>query len=163
MNVLVVYYSWSGKAATVAHAIQEKLKNAEVRVIQETKKRKGFGGFIRAAAGSLTGHKTDIKPMDHNLSAYDLIVIGSPVWMGKPSTAFNAFVADTDFKGKNIILFATSASKFYKGALKQMEERIVSKGGAVKESIGLSIAGKSDNELFTETTLRIEPVIRTYL
>lgn len=52
---------------------------------------------------------------DVNISAYDTVYIGFPVWWYIAPTIINTFIEKYDFSGKRIILFATSGgSRFGK-------------------------------------------------
>ena len=62
-----------------------------------------FGGFI-----SGLNLKSKLIDYDNNISDYDEIVIGSPVWNGKLSCPINTVLSKTDFTGKKIsfVLYA---------------------------------------------------------
>jgi hypothetical protein len=82
--------------------------------------------------------ESEIKPVDTGFQVYDRVFVGSPVWAGSPSTPINAFVAKTDFSGKEVIPFMTMGGNDVSGALKKMSERIEKKGGKIVGSFALS-------------------------
>jgi len=107
-KTLFVYYSFSGNGDLIAEAFRE--KGAEVRKV--TPKRnlpKSFfwsvmtGGFL-----ATIGHKSPLKGFDSDLSGYDKIVIGSPIWNGRLSCPINTVLSDCDLAGKDIafVLYA---------------------------------------------------------
>ena len=49
--------------------------------------------------------KAPLKPYTFDPSAYDLIIIGAPVWAGSPARPIRDFLAETGIKGKKIALF----------------------------------------------------------
>ena len=49
-----------------------------------------------------------IADKNADISAYDTILVGSPIWWYIAPTIINTFLESYDFSGKNIILFATS-------------------------------------------------------
>jgi hypothetical protein len=52
------------------------------------------------------GHKKPpLKPYTFNPAAYDLIVIGAPVWASSPAPPIQTFLADAGISGKKIALF----------------------------------------------------------
>ena len=47
---------------------------------------------------------------DVDVSAYDTVYLGFPIWWYVAPTLINTFLEDYDFAGKKIVLFATSGS-----------------------------------------------------
>lgn len=45
---------------------------------------------------------------DADISAYDVILLGFPIWWYVAPTIINSFLESYDFSGKKIVLFATS-------------------------------------------------------
>lgn len=45
---------------------------------------------------------------DANITAYDTILLGFPIWWYVAPTIINSFLESYDFSGKKIVLFATS-------------------------------------------------------
>jgi len=126
MKVLVVYYSKTGKTKLVAKEIAATL-NANIRRVEEIKKRKGFLGFISDvshARKEKCSEITEIKPMDFNLDNYDLLFLGTPVWALKPTPAINTFISKANFKDKKVIIFVTMAAFGGETVIKLMREKI---------------------------------------
>lgn len=48
-----------------------------------------------------------IQPIPENISEYDVIFVGSPIWLGTISTPVRTFLASGALKGKNVIPFVT--------------------------------------------------------
>ena len=44
-----------------------------------------------------------------DLSGYDVVYIGFPIWWGEAPRVINTFIESNDFTGKKVALFATSA------------------------------------------------------
>ncbi len=58
------------------------------------------------------GEKATIEPSKIDVSAYDLIVVGSPVWAWSPTPAANAAIAAlAGCEGKKGMVLATSGGK----------------------------------------------------
>lgn len=47
-----------------------------------------------------------LENKDIDLSPYDNIIIGTPIWAGSYAAPFNTFVEEYKFSGKNVALFA---------------------------------------------------------
>jgi flavodoxin len=103
MKAVVVYYSRYEHTAKVAEALAREL-DAEVRRIEETKKR----GFMAMGWGSTTNARFEIKPMDLDLTAYDTVVLCTPIWAGKPACPARTFVRDARLDGKKVHLLITT-------------------------------------------------------
>ena len=81
------------------------------------------------------GSRPAIKDTDANVSAYDTIYIGFPVWWYIAPTIINTFLEKYDMTGKTIILFATSGGSGFGKAVDNLKgsvsEDTVIKEGAV--------------------------------
>jgi len=128
MKTLVVYYSWSGKTELIATSIS-KVLNADLRKIEEVKKRNRFFIFISGGYSALRGKCSKIKPINFSLDSYDLIFLGTPVWASRPTPAINTFISKADLAKKKVILFATMGSSGGEKAIKIMTEKIKAKKG----------------------------------
>ena len=52
--------------------------------------------------------RPEIKENNLDISNYDTILIGFPIWWGVAPTVVNTFIESKDFSGKNLIPFCTS-------------------------------------------------------
>ena len=111
MKIGLVYYSRTGNTRQVAKTLEEKLKekNAEVDLIEiEHVKRPGF-----FAAGKASMNQLDlpIKNNDFDMQKYDVIVVGTPTWAGRPSPFAKVFINKAEnIKGKKVAVFGTGMS-----------------------------------------------------
>lgn len=123
MNKLFIYYSLSGNGDCIAE--QLKNKGFAIRSVAPQKKMpKSF--FLQILAGGFgagIGRKEPLKPYDKDVSAYDCIVIGSPVWNGRLSCPINTVLAETDLKGKSLTFLLYSGSGDAPKAVRQIRER----------------------------------------
>lgn len=145
MKTLVVYYSLTGKTEVVAQALAREL-GADLRRVEDAEPRAPSWWFmVSGSMGALRGAQAPIKPIDTSLQAYERVFVGSPVWAGSPSSPINAFIAQADFSGKQVVLFMTMGGKDAAPALRKMSERIEQKGGRITGSFALS-SGEVTNE-----------------
>jgi len=49
--------------------------------------------------------KPDLLPLPADLDAYDLIILGTPVWAGSPAPAMVSFLSARQITGKKLALF----------------------------------------------------------
>jgi menaquinone-dependent protoporphyrinogen IX oxidase len=104
MKRLVVYYTRFGHTAKVAELLGSEL-GAPVRRIEETRQQ----GFMRMGFGSTTRQCWKLKPMDMDCSEYDLIVLATPIWAGRPSCPTMTFLRDAKYEGKRVALLVMRA------------------------------------------------------
>ncbi|MCL2763882.1 MAG: flavodoxin [Treponema sp.] len=109
MKTAIVYYSLNGNCAFVAEEIKANLDCDLIPLhTKDDKKRKGLSKFFWSF-GLMISKKPPLKPYTFDPSAYDLIIIGSPVWAAAPASPLKTFLSDTEIKGKKIALFACHA------------------------------------------------------
>ena len=70
------------------------------------------------------------KPMD--MSSYDEIILGFPIWWYVAPTIINTFLESYDFSGKKIVLFATSGGSGFGNTVKELQpsapEAVITEG-----------------------------------
>lgn len=120
MKKLFLYYSHTGNGDIVSKEFEK--AGFELRKVSEKKKMpKSFfwsmmvGGF-RAGLGL----KGKLVNYDNNVSEFDKIVIGSPIWNGRFPPAINAVLKETNFEGKDLTFVFYSGS----GEGKKAETRV---------------------------------------
>ena len=57
------------------------------------------------------GKETKIGPTAKSPADYDLIIVGTPVWAGRPTPAICTYLKKNDFSGKKIAIFLTQGGK----------------------------------------------------
>lgn len=77
MNVLVVFYSWSGHTETLAKALGEKLGAGVTRIEPLVDPGKELRGMGKQA---FFGKTEAIKPIPSDMAGIDHLVIATPVW-----------------------------------------------------------------------------------
>jgi len=110
MKTVVVYYSLDGNCAFAAKHIANILKADIVQVqLTDEKKRGGISKMFWGVMQVMSGKLPDIKPVSFNIEAYDLIILGTPVWASSPAPAIRTFLSQTKISGKKIALFMCHA------------------------------------------------------
>ena len=117
---LVAYFSASGNTAALA----KKLADAAGADLYEIKPAVPYTNADlnwqnkqSRSSVEMSDHSSRpaIADGDVNISAYDTVYIGFPIWWYIAPTIINTFLERYDFSGKRIILFATSGgSRFGK-------------------------------------------------
>ena len=150
-NTLVVFFSRSGNTELMARKIAE-LKKAHVIPIQSERNKIGFSGWIEALTDA---RKTtiEISPSKVDLSKYDTIYIGSPIWLYSPAPQVFEFAKHNDFTGKNVILFNSMNSKFEQKYIDDFKNTIEENGGTFEKHIYI-IRGRMTQQMDTDSFLK---------
>ena len=111
MKTLVVYFSQTGKTKELAERIAQ-ISSADLLKI-ETKKSYEMS-YRKTVFTSLAEIFTKARPKLNmelpDISAYDRVLIGAPIWCGCIPNAVYTFLDKVDLKEKKAALFTTSGS-----------------------------------------------------
>lgn len=146
---LIIYYSRTNNTKEVAELIAEE-KNAELLEIKDKKSRSGPLGYVIGAIDSFQGKKTGINYEKNDLSKYDTVYIGTPVWASKPTPAIVQFIEENDFSGTNVVTFATFMGSGGEATITAMNNKIKDKGGKIKRSFAFRMTGNDKKQLVQE-------------
>lgn len=109
MKAIVIYYSLGGNTETIAKDIQ-KATNSDIERVETRVPYKGsYDDIVQQGQEEIeNGFCPEINPLKANLSEYDTIILGTPVWWYSFAPAMHSFLKEQDLSGKNIYLFATN-------------------------------------------------------
>jgi len=110
MQNLVVYYSWSGDTKFVANLIKE-ITGADIFEIELVEP---FSADYKTVAqeyreDNRIGKIRKLKKTVENLSSYDVIFIGTPIWGNTRALPIKSFLHEHNLFGKTVVPFATHA------------------------------------------------------
>lgn len=109
MKTLIIYFSLEGNTEYAAERIAEKLSADKLKLVP-TKKlaTSGFSKFFWNGKSAVMAEKPELEPYNVELSSYDQIVFGFPVWAGTFTPPIRTFVSDNieSLKNKHISAFA---------------------------------------------------------
>jgi flavodoxin len=130
MRSAVIYYSYSGNTKSVAKVLIDTLREkGEVREIELTSLDEP-NSFFKQGGRAWKRIRAKIAPADFDLSTYDLICLGTPVWALAPAPALNTYLDNCNgIEGKEIILFTTYGSGTGNGRCLNYMQDILSKKG----------------------------------
>lgn len=122
-KALVLYYSQTDNTKLVADEIAKRL-NADVERIESVNPYDGdFRQTIeRCMKERNEGIIPDIQPVKSDISKYDVIFIGYPVWFGTYAPPVITFLKNTDLSGKKIVPFCTFGSGGLESSLKDLSK-----------------------------------------
>ncbi len=104
-DILIVYYSRTGKTRMVAEKLASMLA-ADIEEIREAKERAGRMGWVVGVKDSLLNKPAEITS-EHSVEPRKLVIIGMPVWASAPPPAVRAFLGRYDLAGKTACAFCT--------------------------------------------------------
>ena len=127
-HILVVYFSATGTTKGVAEKLAEGL-NADLYEIHpaepytdadlnynDSRSRTSIEMDDPACRPAIAGELPD-------LTGYDTILIGYPIWWGDAPRIVSNFVENVDLNGKTIAVFFTSGSSGLGGSMRHLEEQ----------------------------------------
>jgi len=149
-NKLVAYFSAGGTTAAKAEA----LSKAACADIYEIKPVKPYtdselnwrNPLSRCNREKITGTKPEIVKGDIDISGYDVIFVGFPIWYYCEPLVIDSFLDTYDFSGKTVVLFATSGGS----AFGKTAEKLTAKYPSVKFVEGLLLNGSYSEEQLKE-------------
>lgn len=118
-KILVVFYSRSGTTRRIAKALSEALK-CDLEEITEPEPRTGLLGYIRSLLEATGKRPSTILPKKHEVSSYDLVVIGTPVWAWSLSSPVRAYLMATASQLPKVAFFCTLGGSGSESAFAQM-------------------------------------------
>jgi DNA-binding transcriptional ArsR family regulator/flavodoxin len=111
IRACVVFYSYSG----ITRGVAEGIRDASGCDLIEVKTKNPYSSFSVYTTGVLHSRKGACDPIEPeviDVSGYDFLIIGTPVWAWKPSPAINAAVrALKGCEGKMAVIFTTCSTQ----------------------------------------------------
>ena len=131
MKVAIIYYSYSGNTKKVVEVLAEILgQKGEVEVMA-LKAWDESDKFLAQALRAFRHKKAKINPVNFDLTHYDLVCFGTPVWAFAPAPAMNTYLDQCfGLEDKEVILFITYGSGAGKERCLDCMQGILSKKGA---------------------------------
>lgn len=109
-RVVVAFFSQSkvGNTRQVAEWIAEATGGDVVEIERNEPYPEPYDETLKAAREEMSsGTFPEIRPVDVNLSDYDIVFIGTPVWYGTYAAPVGSFLKAADLSGKTVIPFCT--------------------------------------------------------
>ena len=122
MNKLFIYYSFTGNGDLVAKNLEEKGFDIRKAIPKKPLPKSFFWGVLTGGFLAGINHKSKLVNFDTDVSKYDQIVIGSPVWNGRFSSPINRVLKDVDLNNKEVIFVFCSGSGEAAKAVKRIEK-----------------------------------------
>lgn len=155
MNILIAWYSRTGRTTKAAKAIRDALLSAGVsdlalEELVDTKNRDGALGWMSGGRDATLKRVVPIEPVQSDLASYDLVVIGTPVWAFTMAPAVRTFCAEHGSEVKRVAFVATMGGRGDAGAYRDMQALCGSAPVATLSLIDKAIDRGDEEEFLTK-------------
>ena len=126
MKKLVAYFSASGTTKKTAEMMAEVASCDLYEIAPKVPYTKADLNWMdKKSRSSVEMSDKKFRPKlggaDLDVSAYDEIILGFPIWWYVAPTIINTFLEKYDFSGKKIVLFATSGGSGFGNTVKELQ------------------------------------------
>ena len=134
---LVAYFSASGTTKKVAEIIADCAKADLYEITPKVSYTKADLDWMDKKSRSSVEmsdkkYRPEIMKKEIDMSSYDEILLGFPIWWYVAPTIINTFLEAYDFSGKKIVLFATSGGSGFGNTVKELQpsapEAVITEG-----------------------------------
>ena len=128
-NKLVAYFSATDKTAKVATKLAAAIGADVYEIKPEVKYAKADLNWMnKKSRSSVEMNDKSIRPAiitgDVDVSGYDTIYLGFPIWWYVAPTVINTFLEAYDFTGKKLVLFATSGGSDFGNTVAELQPSV---------------------------------------
>ena len=123
---LVAYFSASGRTAKAAEKLANELGADIYEIKPEVKYTKADLNWMnKKSRSSVEMNDKSFRPAiitgGVDVSGYDTVYLGFPIWWYVAPTIINTFLEAYDFTGKKIVLFATAGSSGFGNTVAELQ------------------------------------------
>lgn len=105
---IVIYYTWAGHTKSMAEIISEKTGAELVEIKPQTPYSDNYNTVVTAAKEEIKkGYLPPIEEVNCDLTQYDTVYIGTPIWWGTMAPPLMTYLKEQDFSGKTVMPFST--------------------------------------------------------
>lgn len=119
MKTLVVYFSRSHHTEQIAKEIAKRC-GADLEEVREERSRTGLLGYWRSAWEVLRHADAPIQPPIQDPADYDLVIIGTPVWVQQPAPPVRTYARQYARRFKQVAFFCTEGSNGERRAFEEL-------------------------------------------
>lgn len=125
-KALVVYFSAIGTTARAAQMIADVADCALYEIVpQQVYTPDDLDWNDRTSRSSVEMNNADARPAlkepKADISDYDVVFIGYPIWWNQAPRIVNTFIESHDLKGKTLVPFATSGGSRIENSVKELK------------------------------------------
>ncbi|MDR0548054.1 MAG: flavodoxin [Deltaproteobacteria bacterium] len=137
-RILIAYFSWSGNCKTLASAIQGVVGGDIFEIRPKVPYPTSYDTTVEIGKKEKNeGARPAIDGMVEDLSRYDVVILGYPIWWGEPPMAVYTFLESGDFAGKVIVPYCSHKGSGLSGTVEALKKKLpnstVTPGLAVRD------------------------------
>lgn len=157
MKSLIVYYSYTGNTANVAIALSNLLKEKGTVQIISLEAQDEAKDFFSKCKRAFLKKRAKINEVTFDVSNFDLVLVGSPVWAFAPAPAVTAYLDKiSGLNGKEAVAFVTYGSGLgKKRALNFINNSLKEKGAVSVKNFSVSQLKSRESKYIKETVSNI--------
>lgn len=152
---LVLYYSQTGSTKAVAEAMQ-KMLDTDIEAIELVNPYTGTYDetLARVREELKSGQLPKLKSLKADLSKYEVIYLGYPIWFGTYALPIASLVKENDFEGRKIVPFCTFGSGDMEAAMEDLKKALpkaeIAEHGFGMRDVRVAEASKELNRFLIE-------------
>ena len=151
MRSLTIYYSKTGNTRCVANTLKRELKTHRLEIVDLWQNK-----TISELLFPTIRNSAQIRPEGIEVDPYyEVVFIGTPVYFGSVTPAIAKFIKNSDFKGKDVILFNTFKHVGCEHSIKRLAKLVRKSNGNVIEGFGIKSSG-AQKDIIESTKKAIE-------
>ena len=154
---LVIYYSRTGTTRTIAQELVNNLSCEAVEII--SKKNRHYLGTFTCVLDQLFNRDDEIEPVEKDLSAYNPLIIASPVWIHSISSPMRTYLKNSELKEKDAFLILTNNGNYDTEDEDTITKNVTSYGMTIKRCFPVCTSGKSEQELRQHATSIVKDIV----
>lgn len=122
-KILIAYFSHTGNTKALAEGIQKEVGGDLFEIEPQDAYPQDHDRVVQQAKGEVnSGYTPKLKNKALDISSYDVIFIGAPIWWYTVAPPVRTFLTEYDLSGKTIIPFSTHKGSGLSGIDKTMKE-----------------------------------------
>ena len=123
-NILIVYYSYSGKTRRIAEEIRKQADGRFSRIYPRQPYPADFECLLKQVREeNRSGKLPALIPVTESAAGYDIVFVGSPDWCGTIAHPLSAWLGKNDMTGKIILPFFSHCGGEDKGMERAVRDR----------------------------------------
>jgi flavorubredoxin len=151
MRVVIIFHSFSGTTRRVAERLAERIGGTVETDVVEVHDRHQYStltAYVSGAPRAMRGERAEVDPPEIDVSRYDLIVLGTPVWAFSPTPAANGAVsALRSAGGKEAVILVTSGGS-PRNTVERLTAQLEGQGMTVRGAVHFTRKEIDDEERF---------------
>ncbi|MBU2025643.1 MAG: flavodoxin [Patescibacteria group bacterium] len=155
MKTLVVFYSRTGNTKKVAQKIIQSI-NSDSEEIFDASNIFDSLGYLRYCKEAILKELPRIKKTKKDPSKYDLVVIGTPIWVYTLSSPIRTYLEKNKNKFKKVAFFCTQGASGAPEAFKEMQRICRQKPLALLTLLTEEVRNKKNTKKVAQFTKKLK-------